>query len=1070
MADLRARQTSGSSVGSEQQLGQRPAAAPWSPSSSSPRSFDSPRFGSSQAVSDAARSPESASTQSFARTSHVRKSPANGLSRSQQQTTRRSAGPFEPETYLANFLQDVGAASLVPGPAQGKFSHSAARARRKSLSTSSSSAHGAQSPPPQPGIPSDEPTIARHVARVQEEIISLRLAARSRIQKAFPDFVAQYRTTLELQDRLVRLDAETDDLADQTDAFAPRLIQTLQRHAALQEEHLRAKTLARGLTRIVEARSTLASLKSTIDAGRLREAETSIQHASLLFRQAASDEHETVWIQQTMQWEENLSSYREMDALLTQSLVDAFHGAAHVEGAKKSGTASLTVREVVPGSQAPNAEPIALVDVLETLAKRTALEAHLTKLARRIIEGIVEPFLIRQPVGNSKSGAMPRLVQTGESTIDLSSGSATSRLAVLDDVAMLLAFLRQRFGIATDAFALFAAALMSLLLPLLIDKHLEAQLPSSFDGLVDYRALLDRARLFETELSSTGYLVSTEDRVLSRWADQAGVSWTRKIARQALEQVRRDVMSSDWEASMVDWTVIDPPVEAISTKPADDSPVPSTETVFPPVRQLSVEPADRSQTVTPSKATGRLGASRLTRNGVSPSAPRSLSRTPEPVPPPAPAQADQDEDDDAWDFDEAYLPDPPSLPPPSPMPSESAGSDGAWGFDDSGPASPAQSKASALSSARMLEQDTVVPQVANGTSQDDETGDAWGWDDDKELTLPSPASSRHSKRSANSHLVVQPSAAVPTSHQEKIAISTKSERLIELVKSVIREGQSTCRFSTAELGMSIDVASFVSSGLDLLDVFRATLPVHHARSIESVPSLGMQFANDCQWLAKEIDELRTAAKSWDITASVLADMQIVQESYERVHRDALTGQADLQKALIMSMLDETDHLRNTSDDEHNEACERALKQIVFTLKRLSQAWKPMMVQLVYQTLMGTLINDVLLRVLSDIENLADIAAEESSRLNALCKILHTFEEIYYNPANEQSTISLFVPVWFKFNFLSELLEASMVDIMFLHQEGHLVDFSKQELVALVRALFSESPTRQKNIEAILAAG
>jgi hypothetical protein len=80
-----------------------------------------------------------------------------------------------------------------------------------------------------------------------------------------------------------------------------------------------------------------------------------------------------------------------------------------------------------------------------------------------------------------------------------------------------------------------------------------------------------------------------------------------------------------------------------------------------------------------------------------------------------------------------------------------------------------------------------------------------------------------------------------------------------------------------------------------------------------------------------------------------------------------------------------------------------------------------------------------------------------------------------------------VPVWFKFKFLSELLEASMVrpqsfsasaaraeismiahqvDIMYLWNEGHLSDFSSTELSKLIIALFADSQLRQQNLEKI----
>ena len=42
-------------------------------------------------------------------------------------------------------------------------------------------------------------------------------------------------------------------------------------------------------------------------------------------------------------------------------------------------------------------------------------------------------------------------------------------------------------------------------------------------------------------------------------------------------------------------------------------------------------------------------------------------------------------------------------------------------------------------------------------------------------------------------------------------------------------------------------------------------------------------------------------------------------------------------------------------------------------------------------------------------------------------------------------------------------EASIVDIMYLFGEGALIDFTVDELVRLVRALFADTPVRTKAI-------
>lgn len=43
----------------------------------------------------------------------------------------------------------------------------------------------------------------------------------------------------------------------------------------------------------------------------------------------------------------------------------------------------------------------------------------------------------------------------------------------------------------------------------------------------------------------------------------------------------------------------------------------------------------------------------------------------------------------------------------------------------------------------------------------------------------------------------------------------------------------------------------------------------------------------------------------------------------------------------------------------------------------------------------------------------------------------------------------------------------MADILFLFDHGHLVDFTPQEIVRLVRALFADSPLRNRACERIL---
>lgn len=160
----------------------------------------------------------------------------------------------------------------------------------------------------------------------------------------------------------------------------------------------------------------------------------------------------------------------------------------------------------------------------------------------------------------------------------------------------------------------------------------------------------------------------------------------------------------------------------------------------------------------------------------------------------------------------------------------------------------------------------------------------------------------------------------------------------------------------------------------------------------------------------------------------------------------------------MECLNEANRFLYTSQDVRFAACERALRQVTHMLERLAQVWKVGLVRLgtdadadeleqpvmnptaLYSSL-GALVNDVLLRVLEEIEDQADISEEESIRLNKLCKELHGLEALFLGgPVRQpfpsitqlayeflaQSSVGREVHIWFKFVFLSELLEASMV--------------------------------------------
>jgi len=62
----------------------------------------------------------------------------------------------------------------------------------------------------------------------------------------------------------------------------------------------------------------------------------------------------------------------------------------------------------------------------------------------------------------------------------------------------------------------------------------------------------------------------------------------------------------------------------------------------------------------------------------------------------------------------------------------------------------------------------------------------------------------------------------------------------------------------------------------------------------------------------------------------------------------------------------------------------------------------------YYSTLGSIINDILRRVLKEVLGLRDIPEVESQRLAALCKTLHPLDELFVESVNEVTLLPYFV--------------------------------------------------------------
>ncbi|GAA5871104.1 hypothetical protein JCM3774_005109 [Rhodotorula dairenensis] len=374
--------------------------------------------------------------------------------------------------------------------------------------------------------------------------------------------------------------------------------------------------------------------------------------------------------------------------------------------------------------------------------------------------------------------------------------------------------------------------------------------------------------------------------------------------------------------------------------------------------------------------------------------------------------------------------------------------------------------------------DTTPGRSESGAVEDgaDET---WDWNDDEPPATETraeavPASSP--SKSADSSLPPSAQPAVPSADEvsstpavrrEKMMVSRQSREIIGIAEQVLKEAfeVSSSGFSLPQFSAAFEplLRTFVS----ILSLYRATASVHNSNLLASVPAIAMQFANDAEWIGREADRVWHSVpsdKAARVPKSQVREIELAIQSTRQLGRDTRQKQISIQQAALMESLDEAGGFLGTLNENRYAACERALQQVIHTLQRLALVWKPIMTSTALYTTLGGLVNEVLLRVLDEIEEQTDISEEESIRLNKLSKMLHDLEGLF---DGSETNVGREVPIWYKFSFLSELLEASMADFMFLFDNRFLLDFTPQELVRLLRALFADSPQRDAAVKRVL---
>ena len=365
----------------------------------------------------------------------------------------------------------------------------------------------------------------------------------------------------------------------------------------------------------------------------------------------------------------------------------------------------------------------------------------------------------------------------------------------------------------------------------------------------------------------------------------------------------------------------------------------------------------------------------------------------------------------------------------------------------------------------------------------DEDTEAWGWgdenDDDDKATKSSPVKAK--SRTANR--TTMPQKASETEREvtlkEIYNITSLPKEIMEIVNQVISDAY---RLETSDYA-SLPIASvasdlFVLPGL-ILAMYRASSSAIYARH----PNGQMFLYNDSIWLAERLhqvhaDHITGSGKQIPNRIAHSIRLSEIVSALESFKKRVYAKEMESQRTIVADMLDGAQGFVNCTEQPFAGEIDLAIVSTVDRIRQVYGEWKNVLSHSALLQSIGSLLSTVVDKIIIAIEEMSDIPQEDSKQLTVYCNRITTLEDLF-RPVRESGDDAqgreaeampltpLYTVHWWKFQYLVNILESSLIDIKYMWTEGELgLEFDTEELVDLIVALFADSTHRRTAVAEI----
>ncbi|KAK2812476.1 hypothetical protein FQN50_001477 [Emmonsiellopsis sp. PD_5] len=362
------------------------------------------------------------------------------------------------------------------------------------------------------------------------------------------------------------------------------------------------------------------------------------------------------------------------------------------------------------------------------------------------------------------------------------------------------------------------------------------------------------------------------------------------------------------------------------------------------------------------------------------------------------------------------------------------------------------------------EEPTEEPSKAKPNDDEDDDGtDAWGWgdDDEEENTAPAPEPAAHLNGNGDG----KSSPRRQVTLRESYTITDVPDAIIGIIVNLVSDAEKLLSPEYSNLQVASSGPALLKIPTLVIVMFKAVAPMFYSQKFNSGQ---MYLYNDSIYFAEQLRHL--------IEERNLPTLKPEIDAIEVFGKIAYGKEMESQRTILSDLLDGSQGFTTCSEQPYLGQCEKAVSATVERVQDVYKEWSSILSQSALLQSIGSLLSTVINRMIINIEDLSDISDAESQRLAGFCNQISKLENLFLpklqpgQDAGGQETLamaSMYVPSWFKFQYLTNILESSLADIKYLWTEGELkLEFSPTEVTDLITALFADSEHRRRALNEI----